>query len=310
MGQDDNRSDRLTNLWVGLARKAPTLARCSSFLPHPNRPIDRVAGLARARDEILTHAAAITSPEVYARWGTAPAVGLLLIGGRGSGKSTLARALATRLGAPLLEIDVPQLVLELLTRGAEVAQLVDHWEQLFDEFPKTVIHFDELDFERMHETGERKAGLPAGPILEFLLRLVGQTASSKGIVLVGSTSYPQTVRPVFLSRRRFTRTLKVEPIYPGDHAAVLELHARSAEERAGRPLFETIDWNAIASARKGLSPGNWVEALHGALRCHARREAIGESPPLVAGKTVLEEAETLAENARATHAEPASGNYL
>lgn len=310
MSTDPTSPDRLSNLWVGLTRKAPALARCSSFVPAPNLPIERIAGLTRARDEILTHAAAITSPQVYARWGTAPAVGLLMLGASGTGKSTLARGLATRLGAPLLEVDVPQLVLELLTRGPEVAQLMEHWEEVFEGFPKTVVHFDELDFERAHETGERKAGLPTGPILEFLLRVIGQTAASRGVVLVGSTCYPETLRPAFLSRRRFTRTLKVEPSFPEDHAAVLALHARIAEERAGRPLFDEIDWVATASARKGLSPGQWVEALHGALRCHARREAIGETPPRVARETIVEEAEILAANAKATHTEPASGNYL
>lgn len=310
MSDAEPQVDRLANLWTGLARKAPALARCSSFYASPNLPVERVAGLARARDEILTHAAAITSPEVYARWGTAPAVGLLLIGEPGTGKSTLARALATRLEAPLVEIDVPQLVLELLTRGAEVARLVDDWTGLFADFPRTLIHFDELDFERVHETGERKAGLPTGPIMDFLVRLVGQTAATRGIVLLGSTSYPDTVRPVFLSRRRFTRTLRVEPAFPEDHAAVLALHARLAEARAGRSLFEPIDWVELAGSRKGLSPGHWVEALHGALRCHARREAGGETPPPVPSQTILEEVDTLSESARTTRAQPASGNYL
>ena len=311
MNEDiSNRRERLTNLWQGLARKSPALARCAHLDPAPDLPIEGVAGLRRAREEILTHAAAITHPEVYARWGTMPAVGLLLIGVRGSGKSTLARALATRLDSPLLEVDVPQLVLELLTRGAEVAQLVEQWEEIFADFPLTTVHFDELDFERMHETGERQVGLPVGPILEFLLRLISQTAASPSVVLVGSTSYPETVRPIFLSRRRFSRTLAVEPEFPHDHAAVLEAQARLAEERAGRALFEPTEWLKLVESHKELSPGHWVEALHGALRAQARREAIGETVELVAGSTVLEEAAALAATATATRAQPVGGTYL
>ena len=311
MAQESSKNhERLTNLWQGLARKSPSLARCAHFDPAPSTPIDRVAGLARARGEILTHAAAITHPEVYSRWGTAPAVGLLMIGARGSGKSTLARALATQLDSPLLEIDVPQLVLELLTNGPELAQLAQSWDELFADFPITTVHFDELDFERMYDTGERRAGLPVGPILEFLLRLVSQTAASKSVVLVGSTSYPETVRPVFLSRYRFSRTLKIEPIFPDDHAAVLSAHAKSAEARAGRALFEEVDWKSLVQSHKGLTPGCWVEALHSALLSHARREAAGEDVPLVNGVAIKEEAGALAECAAATHAEPTSGNYL
>ena len=269
-----------------------------------------MAGLARARQEILSYAAAITHPEVYARWGTMPAVGLLLMGARGSGKSTLARALATRLDSPLLEVDVPQLVLELLTRGAEIVQLAEQWEDLFGDIPLTTVHFEELDFERVHETGERRAGLPVGPILDFLLRLISQTAASPRVVLLGSTSYPDTVRPVFLSRRRFSRTVTVQPEFPEDHAAVLEAHAKLAEGRAGRTLFEPIEWRKLVEAQKDLSPGHWVEALHGALRAQAGREAAGESVPSVSGSAILAEAKALTATALATGAQPASGNYL
>ena len=302
--------ERLLNLWKGVVRKSPALGRCARFEAVSDVPVERVAGLARARDEILTHAAAITHPEVYKRWGTAPAVGLLMIGPRGAGKSILARALATRLEAPLLEVDVPQLVLEVLTHGAEVVPLVETWDEVFADFPRLVVHFDELDFERMHETGERRAGLPVGPLLEFLLRLVAQCAESRSVVLVGSTSYPDTVRPVFLSRRRFSRTLAVEPTFPDDHVAVLETHARLAEERAERTLFEPIDWKQVVEGERALSPGQWVEALHCALRGHARREAAGEEVGLVPASAVREEAIALAATAASTHAQPSSGNYL
>ena len=72
--------ERAHNLWVSFARKLDPVARATQLEPLPEFDLARIGGLEAPKEEIQTYACAATSPEVYARWGTYPPSGLLLIG--------------------------------------------------------------------------------------------------------------------------------------------------------------------------------------------------------------------------------------
>ncbi|MEN8184442.1 MAG: AAA family ATPase [Myxococcota bacterium] len=284
--------ERAQNLWASLERKFPPIAQATELDPHPDLSADRVGGLAAAKEEVLTYACAVTDREVYERWGTFPPSAVLLIGEPGVGKTLLVRLLATRARTAFLRVKVPQLVLQVVhAAGGKVGDLVNSWSQTLAEMPPITVFFEELEFSQAQEIGARRADLPVGPIMDFLLDVVDRTIGVRSTLVVGSTGHPDTLRPAFLSAHRFERVVEVTPSFPDDITAVLAIHAKDAEKRAGRPLFEPLHWLDVVREHQGLTPGDWVQLLHAALRRKARCDASGEPVAPVSSRDLIEEAD-------------------
>ena len=79
------------------------------------------------------------------------------------------------------------------------------------------------------------------------------------------------------------------PIFPEDIIETLKIQATAAEKRAGRPLFEEIDWGAVTRDFQHPATGDWVHILHGALRRKARCEAAGEASTPISTNDLSEE---------------------
>lgn len=293
MDERDLRRERTQNLWTSFVRKFPAVGRATSLDAVPALPFERIGGLASAKEEVLTYACAATHPEVYARWGTFPPSGLLLIGPRGSGKSLLAQALATRAERAYLRIAVPRLVIELLHSGGRIAELQPAWSQALAELPPLAVFFDELEFSQAQELGAIRADLPIGPVMDFLLDLIDRTIAADTTLVVAATSHPDTLRHAFVAPGRFERLVEVLPAFPDDIIAALRIHAEDAEKRAGRPLFESVDWSEVVRGYREPSTGDWVLLLHSALRRKARGEAAGELDGPVRTRDLKEEVELM-----------------
>lgn len=287
--QDPIQAERARNLWTSFGRKFPAVAKATR-IGWPATSFAQIGGLAGPKDEVLTFACAATSPEVYGRWGTFPPSGLLLIGAPGSGKQMLAEALAQQAQTAFLRIRVPALVMETLRHGGKVGELTEGWSQTLEELPPVTVFFSELEFYQAHEFGSRRDDLPIGPVMDFLLDLVDRTVAVEHALTVASTSYPDTLRPAFLSDRRFERVVEVNPIFPGDVVESLHIHAEDTTKRAGRPLFEDVDWLEVVRPYADHSIAEWVRILHGVLRRKARCEAAGEIVPPVRTDDLVKEA--------------------
>jgi hypothetical protein len=72
----------------------------------------------------------------------------------------------------------------------------------------------------------------------------------------------------------------VNPVVPGDVIAAMAIHSAAAEKRAGRKLFEGIDWTRVIEQNREASIGNWVRLVHAVLRRKARCDA-DDKPGLV-----------------------------
>ena len=66
-------------------------------------------------------------------------------------------------------------------------------------------------------------------------------------------------------------------------------HAADAEARAGRQLFDQIDWKHVVGQSRETPVGDWVRLLHAVLRRKARCEVSGDSLGLVSGRDLDEE---------------------
>lgn len=309
MEERDVRRERTQNLWTSFARKFPPLLKAVQLDPAPEEGFERIGGLAGPKEEVQTYACAATHPEVYAHWGTFPPSALLLIGQRGVGKHLLATALASRAQMGFLHVSVPQLVLQLLHTTGQAGALMSEWSQALSEMPPVVVFYDELEFSLAHEFGARRTDIPVGPVMDFLLDLVDRTIAVETTLVVGSTSYPDSLRQAFLLPGRFERVVEVSPIYPDDVVAALAIHAVDAEKRAGRPLFEGIDWPQVVQQLREPSPGDWVRLLHAVLRRRAGCEVSGATPRAITTQDFLEEVDRV-RRARARLPSTAGGIYL
>jgi ATP-dependent 26S proteasome regulatory subunit len=281
--------ERAQNLWERNAAKMPPLARAVTVHPAPAVYSDQIGGLEQAQEEVLTYACAMTSPEVYAHWGTYPPSGLLLIGPPGCGKKLLAEALATRAGTGFLHVRVPRLAIEVMHFGGKVGELLEVWAGTLAEMPPLTIFFEELEFSQTAEIGAKRTDLPIGPIMDFLQEFVDRAIAAEGSLAVASTAHPATLRPAFVAPGRFERIVEVTPIFPSDVVKALAIHAAAAEKRAERRLFEGVDWEQVVRQHREASIGDWIRLMHGALRRKARCEAAAEPVGPVATADLLEE---------------------
>jgi ATP-dependent 26S proteasome regulatory subunit len=285
------QQERAHNLWTSVQRKTPPLAAATTLDPNPQVESDQIGGLAQAQEEVVTYACALTNPDLYERWGTFPPSGLLLIGPPGTGKSLLAAAMATRAKTPLLRVELPRLALEMMHHGGRAVELLETWSLALQEMPPLTVFFHELEFSQARAFGFSRPDLPIGPIMDFLLEFIERAIAIRDTLVVGSTTNPVTLRHAFLAPGRFERLVEVTPKFPEDIVAALEIHSRAAEKRAGRSLFDPIEWAEVVRHLQEPSIGNWIRLMHGALRRKARHESTGEEVGLVTAEDLLAEVE-------------------
>jgi ATP-dependent 26S proteasome regulatory subunit len=309
MAERSIEQERAQNLWSSFLRKVDPLARGAQLLANPDFSFDEIGGLAQAKEEILTYACAATSPEIYSHWGTFPPSGVLMIGEQGVGKSLLARALATRTETAFLTVDVPRMVLDVVHSGGKVGELIQSWSQILEEMPPLTVFFSELEFSQAQEIGHRRPDLPIGPIMDFLLELVGRTIATEQHLVLGATSHPDTLRRAFVAPGRFERVVEVTPIFPSDVVATLEIQADKAEKRSGRPLFDAVEWDKVVGQLQEPPTGDWVRILHAVLRRKARCEAGGEAVEPVTTQDLKDEVDRYRQAQKHIH-QSGSGNYL
>jgi ATP-dependent 26S proteasome regulatory subunit len=303
------RRERAQNIWASFSRKFEPVGQSTVLEPVPDFALSRIGGLTAAKEEIQTYAYAATETEIYARWGTQPPSGLLLIGQPGVGKQLLARSLASLTGTSFLNVVIPKLVLEVIHRGGKAGELAVEWTTTLAEMPPLTVLFNELEFLQAEEIGGRRPDLPVGPVMDFLLDLTDRTIAFEQHLVVGSTSHPDTLRRAFAQPGRFERVVEVTPIFPGDIIDTLSIHAAAAEKRASRPLFDSVDWETVTLGYHHSSLGDWVQILHAALRRKARHEAGGEDVGIVTTQDLNEEVERF-KRASGRITTPKSGNYV
>ncbi len=233
---------------------------------------------------------------------------MLLIGESGTVKSLLAQALATQTETPYVNIDTPRMVIDVVHHGGKVGELIKGWSAVLEELPPLTLYFDELEFSQAREIGVR-GDLPVGPIMDFLLEMLDRAIAAGQHLVVGATAHPARIRHAFAQPGRLDRVVEVTAAYPDDVVAALGIHARKAEDRAARPLFEDVDWLKIVGQSKEAPIGDWVRVLHGVLRRKARAEASQEAPALVTTSDLWSEVERFNQAQRRITSSN-GGNYL
>jgi SpoVK/Ycf46/Vps4 family AAA+-type ATPase len=145
--------------------------------------------------------------------------------------------------------------------------------------------------------------------MDFLLDVIDRSIAAQRSFVVGSTSHPSTLRQAFAEPQRLERIVEVTPSFPDDIVEALVIHAAQAEKRAGRALFEGVDWRAVVAQHRDPPTGDWIRILHGVLRRKARHEACGETSTRVTTQDLLDEVARFRQASRHLII-PEAGNYV
>ena len=192
--------------------------------------------------------------------------------------------------------------------GGKAGDLLQGWNETLAEIKHVTVYFDELDFAHDPSLGAPRMDLPTSQLSDFLLELIDTTMGVTEALTLGGTSRPDTLSPIYFQPGRFERVVSVNPFVPGDVIAALEIHAAAAEKRAGRRLFEKVDWPRAIDQNREASIGAWIQLMHAVLRRKARCDAADDKPGLVTTEDVLAEVDRFK---RATVRLPTtSGRYL
>lgn len=193
--------------------------------------LDRVLLEQRERERLTSH-------------GYSPLRKLLLIGPPGTGKTMTASALAGELGLPLFTILLDGLITKYMGETAAKLRLV------FDAVADTrgVYFFDEFDALGSDRGAKNDVG-EVRRVLNSFLQFLEQDESDS--IIIGATNHPALLDHALF--RRFDDVLEYG--HPSEELALQIIRNRTT-------LLSTaeLDWSAVASAAKTLSPAELTKA--------------------------------------------------
>lgn len=170
----------------------------------PKLSLKHVAGvekIIRDIEELIIRP--LKSPDIYRAVGVNPPCGVLLQGPPGTGKSYLSMCIAGELGLPFFRLSGPELINGV--SGTSEASL----RRLFDnavEMAPCLVVIDEIDIVAPKREGSNR---------EMERRLVSQFAncldkiSGKFVVVVGTTSRPDSIDPIIRRNGRIDREISM-----------------------------------------------------------------------------------------------------
>ncbi len=212
---------------------------------------------------------ALSNPERYQQWGVRAPKGVLLYGPPGTGKTLLARCLAGEARAHFFHVRVSDITSKWY--GEAESRMRTVFRQARAASP-SIVFFDELDAlapsrEGAHEASQR--------ILSTLLDQLDGLEELRGVIVVGATNRIGAIDPALLRPGRFDRLIEVGLPNREDRRAILEIHCRRAEDRAGRVLFAELGWERLLRATDTFSGAELAEVVRRTLESRVISPAEG-----------------------------------
>jgi ATP-dependent 26S proteasome regulatory subunit len=267
---------RLEDVFAKLGEKFGDLTGRVETDIHPAVAFEEVGGLAQARTLLRGFAMALTNPESYAEWGIAPPKGILLYGPPGTGKSKLARALATAAGAIFFHVKLMNLTSKF---GANTGELLQEILRIAGGEGRAVLFLDEAEALSLEHLLPPPAAREASArLVAALCEKLDALAPTGKVLVVGSTSRTDAVDAELVAPGRLDHLVEIPMPDADAQREILDLIKTRTERKAGRTLFEEIDYRKVLPVMGGMSGADISEILQRALESKVHRMVDGTQP--------------------------------
>ena len=239
---------------------------------------DDVGGLRQAKIILKGFALALSEPDLYRQWGIEPPKGLLLYGPPGTGKSKLAQALATTSGAIFYHLKLMNLTSKF---GANTADLLQEILKIAMAEGPALLFLDEAEALSLeHLLPPPQAREASARLVAALCEKLDAMNTAERILVVASTTRTDALDPALVAPGRLDHLIEIPPPDPTAQREILELIRLRTEKTAGRPLFDTIDYDKILPVMGGMSGADLSVIVRRALevKVRAAAERPGVSP--------------------------------
>ena len=276
---------RLEDVFAKLGEKFGDLTGRVEMSMEPNVSFDEVGGLQQAKALMRGFSYGLTHPELYGQWGITPPRGVLLYGPPGTGKTTLARALATESSAIFYHLKLMNLTSKF---GVNTGDLLQEVFRIAVGEGRAVLYLDEADALSLEHL------LPPGPAREASARLIAalcenlDALESARVLVIAATSRTDSLDSNLVAPRRLDHLVEVTLPDAAAQQEILELIRGRVEKRAGRSLFETIDYRRVLPVMGGMSGADISEIIRRALETKVHRVAEGGEPSPVTTDDLLD----------------------
>ena len=214
--------------------------------------IDEVIGLDDAKKALYEAVQVpLQNPNLISKYKVKDTRGILMFGPPGCGKTMLMKAVLSQIS------DVKMITLsgaELSEGGYE--QYLSKIKETFDrarENVPSIIFIDEID---AITPSRKNASEFASQVISQFLQEMDGIKSSKGIVVVAATNFPERIDPALLRGGRFEKLIFVSP--PGLDSRAL-LFKKNLE---GIPISSNVDYEKLAELTEGYTPADIAKACN------------------------------------------------
>jgi ATP-dependent 26S proteasome regulatory subunit len=278
---------RIEDVFTKLGEKFGDLSGRVVVTIKPETPFEHIGGIPQAKAAIRGFTTALTEPDLYLKWGINPPRGILLYGPRGTGKTMLARALATSAGAIFYHLKMMNLTSKF---GPNTGELLQEIINIAKTEGKAVVYLDEANALSLEHL------LPPAAARESSARLVAALCEkldgldeSSRILVVASTNRTDSVDRALVEPGRLDRLVEVALPDGAAQQEILQLVRQRAEAKAGRPLFDEIDYRSLLPPMGGMSGAEISEVFRRALEQKVQAAGEGRDAGLVATPDLLQQ---------------------
>jgi len=279
------RERRLEDVFAKLGEKFGDLTGRVETRIKPEVSFDEVGGLGPAKQVLRGFAHALSNPDVYRQWGIAPPKGILLYGPPGTGKTMLALALATASGAIFYHLKLANLTSKF---GANTGELLQEILRIAITEGPAVIFLDEADALSLeHLLPPPQAREASARLVAALCEKLDTVDEAARVLVVAATSRTDALDPALVAAGRLDHLVEVPLPDAEAQREILEILRSRTERRAGRSLFEPIDYQRVLPVTGGMSGSDIAEILRRALETKVHRVAEGGQPAPVSTDDLL-----------------------
>jgi proteasome regulatory subunit len=283
--QEWARERRLEDVFAKLGEKFGDLTGRVEMNIRPNVSFDAVGGLPQAKALMRGFSHGLTHPELYGEWGITPPRGVLLYGPPGTGKTTLARALATESEAIFYHLKLMNLTSKF---GVNTGDLLQEVFRIAVGEGRAVLYLDEADALSLEHL------LPPAPAREASARLNAalceklDALESARVLVIAATSRTDALDSNLVAPGRLDHLVEITLPDAAAQQEILELVRGRVEKKAGRSLFESVDYRRVLPVMGGMSGADISEIIRRALESKVHRIADGGAPSPVTTDDLLD----------------------